>query len=85
VKAIEITTPSPGMSVEFYGASGAEPVSIIDPGWQHLANRRGIKAHTTVSLRSQGKAFDFLLVWITHAPSNVTTGTVGVSELSVLR
>ncbi|HEY5199219.1 MAG TPA: hypothetical protein VIJ51_19530 [Solirubrobacteraceae bacterium] len=83
-RAIKITTLSPGMTVEFYGATGStEPVSITDPAWIHLANRRAIKPSTTVALKSAGKSFRYLLIWITHAPTGVTAGTVGISELSV--
>lgn len=83
VRAITLATPTPGMTVEFYGATGPQPVSITDPAWLHIANRRNIKAQATVSLKATGKGFDYLLVWITHAPPGVTAGTVGVSELSV--
>ncbi|MEA2373358.1 MAG: hypothetical protein QOH12_3752, partial [Solirubrobacteraceae bacterium] len=84
VRSITIATPSPGMTVEFYGATGSElPVSITDPGWAHLATRTAITGQTTVKLRSAAKGLHYLLVWITHAPSGVTTGTLGVSELSV--
>jgi hypothetical protein len=83
-RAIKITTLSPGMTVELYGATGSsEPASITAPGWVHLANRKAIKASTTVALKTQGKSFRYLLVWITHAPTGVSTGSVGISELSV--
>ncbi len=83
-RAIKVTSLTPGMTVEFYGATGSiAPVSIIAPGWVHLANRRAIKPSTTIALKTQGKSFRFLLVWITHAPAGVTAGTVGISELSV--
>jgi hypothetical protein len=83
-RAIKIISLSSGMTVEFYGASGSTaPVSIIAPGWVHLANRRAIKPSTTIALKTQGKSFRYLLDWITHAPSGVTAGTIGISELSV--
>ena len=82
VKSLEIAD-TPGMTVEFYGATGEQPVSITDPGWVHLANRRHIKASTSVDLRTQGKSYRYLLVWITNAPAGTTSGTLGISELSV--
>jgi hypothetical protein len=83
-KAIKITTLSPGMTVEFYGATGSSvPPAITSPGWVHLANRKAIKPSTTVVLKTEGKSYRYLLVWITHAPAGVTAGTVGISELSV--
>jgi hypothetical protein len=84
VRAIKIATLSPGMTVEFYGATGpTPPVTVTDPGWVHLANRSAIKPSTIVSLKTQAKSYRYLLVWITHAPAGVSTGSVGISELSV--
>jgi hypothetical protein len=83
VRTMTVATSSPGMTVEFYGAKAAQPVSITDPAWLHLANRRHIKASTTVALDTGGKSLDYLLVWITGAPAGVTSGTLGISELSV--
>jgi hypothetical protein len=83
-KAIKITTLSPGMTVEFYGANGATaPAAITAPGWVHLANRKAIKPSTAVVLKTLGKSYRYLLVWITHAPAGVTAGTIGISEISV--
>jgi hypothetical protein len=83
VRTMTIATSSPGMTVEFYGARGAQPVSITDPAWLHLANRRHIKASTTVALSTAGKSLDYLLVWVTSAPPGVTSGKLAVSEVSV--
>ncbi len=82
VRSITLSA-TPGMTVEFYGATGSEPVSITDPGWLHLASRRAITSSTTVTLKTGGRSLDYLLVWITHAPAGMTTGTLGISELSV--
>jgi hypothetical protein len=83
-KAIKITTLSPGMTVEFYGATGSTaPAAITAAGWVHLANRKAIKPSTAVVLKTLGKSYRYLLVWITHAPAGVTAGTIGISELSV--
>ncbi|MGI8803811.1 MAG: hypothetical protein ACR2KV_16870 [Solirubrobacteraceae bacterium] len=85
VRDITVKTATPGMTVEFYGAPAASvpPVSITDPAWLHLANRKTIKASAKVTLMTAGQSLQYLLVWITHAPAGVTTGTLGVSELSV--
>jgi hypothetical protein len=84
VRSMTITTATPGVKVEFYGATESqEPVSITDPGWLHLATRSSLKAQSTVRLNTAGKALDYLLVWITHAPSGVTGGAIGISELTV--
>jgi hypothetical protein len=84
VRSMTITTATPGIKVEFYGATESqEPVSITDPGWLHLATRSSLKAQATVNLSTGGKAFEYLLVWITHAPAGVTGGQIGISELTV--
>lgn len=85
VRGITVRTATPGMTVEFYGAPAASvpPVSITDPAWLHLANRKAIKGSAKVTLKTAGQSLQYLLVWITHAPAGVTTGTLDVSELSV--
>jgi hypothetical protein len=85
-KSLKVHVTSPGATVEFYGANGTDlPVSITDPAWTHLANRKQIKARAAVTLKTAGKKFRWLLIWITHAPANQTTGTVGIAEASVIR
>jgi hypothetical protein len=84
-RSLKIHVTSPGMTVEFYGANGDVPVSITDPAWTHLANRGHIKKQTSVSLKTAGKTFRRLLIWITHAPGTTTTGALGVAEVSVIR
>jgi hypothetical protein len=84
-QSLKIHVTSPGMGVEFYGANGDPPVSITDPAWTHLATRSHIKKLTSVSLKTAGKTFRRLLIWITHAPGSTTTGAVGIYEASVIR
>jgi hypothetical protein len=83
VRAITLATATPGMSVEFYGATGSPPASITDPGWLHLTSRPSIAASATVTLPNVGKKLDCLLIWVTAAPPGVTVGSLGISELSV--
>jgi hypothetical protein len=83
LRSVAVWTPSAGMTLELYGASGTLPLSIADPNWTHLATRRTLKAHERVPLKTQGRSFRYLLLWITHAPAGRATGTVGLSELSV--
>jgi hypothetical protein len=83
--SLKIHVTTPGMAVEFYGANGDPPVSITDPAWTHLATRSHIKKQTSVSLKTAGKTFRRLLIWITHAPAGTTTGALGVAEVSVIR
>jgi hypothetical protein len=83
LSSITLATATPGMTVELYGATGALPATITDPLWVHIATRGHLAASMTVPLDSQPEAFDYLLIWITHAPPGVNTGVVGVSNLSI--
>jgi hypothetical protein len=83
--SLKIHVTSPGVAVEFYGANGDPPVSITDPAWTHLATRSHIKKLTSVSLKTAGKTFRRLLIWIAHAPGTTTSGTVGIYEVSPIR
>jgi hypothetical protein len=80
VRRVELATPTPGMSVEIYGANGGPPGSITDPGWDHLASRSAIAADTNVKL--SGKAYRYVLVWIVGAPPD--GARPAISELSLL-
>ena len=82
---LKIHVTSPGMAVELYGANGDPPVSITDPAWTHLATRRHIKKLTSIALKTAGKSFRRLLIWVAHAPGTATSGTVGIFEVSVIR
>jgi hypothetical protein len=83
VGSLSVQTPSPGMAVEYYGASGTIPATITTPGWTHLASSEDIPAKSTVTLRTLGKQYRYILLWIRHAPATKTTGTVGISEVDV--
>jgi hypothetical protein len=82
---VKITTPSPGMTVELYGAEHGEPATINDPLWLHLTSGRDIKASTTLHLDTLGESLDYLLVWVTAAPSGTTSGTLGISEVLITK
>lgn len=83
VTAIRLATESPGMSVEFYGATGAPPATITASGWVHLASRASLAPQARVALDARGQRFDYLLIWITHAPPGVNAGALSISGLSV--
>jgi len=71
VTALTVTTPSPGMAVEFYGAAAAPvPPAITDPRWK---------------LKGRGHNFRYVVVWIPRAATGQSTGIVGVSEIAILR
>ncbi|HMJ01530.1 MAG TPA: hypothetical protein VK506_01240, partial [Conexibacter sp.] len=39
IRKLVIDTPTPGMTVEIYGAVNGPPATITDAGWSHLADR----------------------------------------------
>jgi len=79
LRTLKLQTPTPGMSIEIYGATSGPPASITDPGWDHLASRSGIAAHTKVKLGD--RRYRYLLVWIVGAPPD--GARPAISELSL--
>lgn len=80
IRRLVLRTPTPGMSVEIYGATSGPPASITDPGWDHLATRSGIAAQTRAKLPN--RPYRYLLVWIVGAPPD--GARPAISELSLL-
>jgi hypothetical protein len=80
LRRLVLQTPTPGMSVEIYGAASGPPASITDPGWDHLASRSGIAAKTKVKLSD--RRYRYVLVWIVGAPPD--GARPAISELSLL-
>jgi hypothetical protein len=80
LRKLVLTTPTPGMSFEVYGATQGPPESITAPGWDHLATRGDVAARTTVGLPD--RSYRYLLVWIVGLPSGA--GSAAISELSLL-
>lgn len=80
LRKLVLTTPTPGMSVEVYGATQGPPDSITAPGWDHLASRSGIGARTTIGLGNRSERY--VLVWIVGLPPGATSAAI--SELSLL-
>lgn len=80
IRKLVLQTPTPGMSVEIYGATSGPPASITDPGWAHLASRSGVAAETTIKLPAQ--PYRYVLAWIVGAPPD--GARPAISELSLL-
>ncbi len=81
VTQIRLQTPTPGFSVEIYGAPGPTsttgpqfPQTVPGPGWTHLRNGAdlgSVDGNATISLGIHGKGvstYRYLLVWLTHQP-----------------
>jgi hypothetical protein len=76
------------MTVEVFGANGSKlPATIVDSAWTKLTPSHLIKRKSaTIKLATGGKAFRFLVLWLTKAaPSAVGTATapghVSINEL----
>ena len=80
IRRLVLRTPTPGMSIEIYGAASGPPRSITDPGWDHLASRSGIAAETKVKLPD--RPYRYVLVWLVGAPPD--GARPAISELSLL-
>jgi hypothetical protein len=80
LRRLVLQTPTPGMSIEIYGATTGPPASILDSGWDHLASRAGIAAEAHVRLPD--RRYRYVLVWIVGAPPDGSRPAV--SELSLL-
>ena len=84
IKAVDITTPTPGFKVEIYATDEATPPpAITDTRWAHITDKSNVGADgkTHVVLGAGSSKYQTLLVWITKPP---TSGTrVRISELKV--
>jgi len=90
VSAMELITTTPGMTVQVYGTKGATaPTSITDPAWTALDRSTVIKKKSTrMKLRDSRKAFTYLTLWISKAPSSAVgtpeaPGHVSVDEVEL--
>jgi hypothetical protein len=90
LSALGLTTSSPGMMIQVYGANGATPpTSITAPAWVKLSPNVVEKSkHVRLKLHAPNKAFRFVTLWISRAPAaSVGTpqapGHVSVNELEL--
>jgi hypothetical protein len=78
LSALELTTTTPGMTVQVYGANGHTlPASITDPAWHQLSPYRvERKKHVRIKFTHPKTAFRFITLWISKAPA----GSIGTSQ-----
>jgi serine/threonine-protein kinase len=90
-RAIEIQTPTPGMTAAVYGSDGfhtAGPSAGADAlavrGWTQLAPPRAIASgRTTIDFNSRATVYRYYLLWITALPPGHQSAEV--SELTLFR
>jgi hypothetical protein len=90
LSAFALTTSTPGMTIQVYGAKGSTlPGSITDPAWVKLSPNVVEKSkHARLRLKAPKQAFRFVALWISRAPAtSVGTpqapGHVSVNEVEV--
>jgi hypothetical protein len=96
--ALALSTTTPGMTVQVYGANGATPpASIIDPAWVSLSpslveKKRHVRIKfggTTAAAKLAAKQpYRFIALWISQAPAAFVgtpqaPGHVSVNELEL--
>jgi hypothetical protein len=80
IRRLVVRTSTPGIDIEVYGARGGPPATIVEDGWEHLANRADIGARTAIKLPK--RPFRYILVWIVGLPPE--GGRAALSELSLI-
>jgi hypothetical protein len=83
-----VTTSTTGATVEIYGANAATlPASITDPAWTRLVGLKVLKKKdTTFKLKTKGKSFRYVALWLVKAPSGSTAakpGNVAIAEFEL--
>ena len=70
--AMKLITDTPGLTVQLYGSDGPKaPATITEPGWKLLSGSHVLKKKSThLKLRTGGKGYRFLLVWLVKAPTS---------------
>jgi len=96
--AVGLSTTTPGMTVQVYGADGeAPPSSITDPAWVALTPALQVKKkHSRIKLggstptvqQAAKKSHRFVVLWISQAPASAVgtptaPGHVSVNELEL--
>ncbi len=90
LSAVKLVTSTPGITLQVYGANTqTAPASITDKAWVPISHSLTIrKTRARVALQTHGKAYRFIVVWISGAPeSSVGTpeapGKVTLNEIEV--
>jgi hypothetical protein len=83
-----VKTISTGVTVEIYGANGSTlPTTINTPAWARLVGLKVLKKKTTqLKLKTKGKSYRYVLLWLAKAPPSSTAaspGSVSINELEL--
>jgi hypothetical protein len=90
LSALALTTSTPGMTVQVYGAAASPaPASITDPAWVRLSSPLvANKAKERIALAQPKRSFRLVTLWISNAPSSAVgtpeaPGHVRVNEIEL--
>ena len=98
LSALALSTTTPGMTVQVYGANGeAPPTSIVDPAWASLSPslvekkkhaRIKFGGTTAAGQAAAKKAYRFIALWISQAPASAVgtpaaPGRVSANEIEL--
>ncbi len=83
-----VRTTTTGATVEIYGTNGsALPTTISSPEWARLVGLKVLKKKTTsLKLKTKGKSYRYILLWLAKAPPSSTAanpGSVSINELEL--
>ncbi len=83
-----VVTSTTGATVEIYGANGSTlPTTISSPEWARLVGLKVLKKKTTpFKLKTKGKSYRYVLLWLAKAPASSTAanpGSVSIDELEL--
>jgi hypothetical protein len=86
--SVAVKTTTTGITVEVYGAVGkTPPASISDPAWKRLVGLKVLKKKTTtLRLKTEGKAYRYIVLWLAKAPASSTAanpGSVSINEFEL--
>jgi hypothetical protein len=69
VRDLQVRTTTPGATLEIYASrSSSEPVSIQDPGWDHLATQLDVGSNERIVLGEGTTKYRHVLIWPTQGP-----------------
>jgi hypothetical protein len=86
--SVAVKTTTTGITVEVYGAVGKTlPASISDPAWNRIVGLKVLKKKSTqLALKTNGKGYRYILLWLAKAPASSTAanpGSVSINEFEL--
>lgn len=88
LRSASVKSTTIGATVEIYGAKGSTPASsITDPAWVRLVGLKKLKKKdTSFKLKTKGKPYRFVVLWLVKAPPGSTAakpGQVAIDEFEL--